>query len=102
MLNEKAWGFIGLLNKGGRLLIGSSLLASISKAKLIILAEDASETTKKTVLDKAASRHIEVLMTPSKGALGSCIGFDEISSIGVIDAKAAKVLKQKWGEGESK
>lgn len=99
MLNEKTWGFIGLLNRGGKLLIGSSLLAALPKAKLIILAEDSGETVKKTILDKAKHHHIEVLMTPSKECLGSCIGFDEISSIGVTDVRAAKTLKEKWNEG---
>jgi hypothetical protein len=46
-MNPKVYGFLGLLNRGGKLLIGSSLLDHMERAKLILLAEDASPIPKK-------------------------------------------------------
>jgi ribosomal protein L7Ae-like RNA K-turn-binding protein len=63
-MNPKVYGFLGLLNRGGKLLIGSSLLDHMERAKLILLAEDASSNTKKAALDKAKYRDIPVLSLP--------------------------------------
>jgi ribosomal protein L7Ae-like RNA K-turn-binding protein len=85
---------LGLLNRGGKLLIGSSLLEAVGKAKLILLAEDASANTQKAALDKAHYRDIPVLMLPSKAALGQALGFDQISVVGVLDKAAAAHLQE--------
>jgi ribosomal protein L7Ae-like RNA K-turn-binding protein len=87
-MNPQVYGFLGLL-RGGKLLIGSSLLEAVGKAKLILLAEDASANTQKAALDKAHYRDIPVLMLPSKAALGQALGFDQISVVGVLDKAAA-------------
>jgi ribosomal protein L7Ae-like RNA K-turn-binding protein len=92
-MNPKVYGFLGLLNRGGKLLVGSSLLDHMEQAKLILLAEDASPNTKKAALDKAKYRDIPVLPVPLKSELGQALGFDQISVVGITDNKAALHLQ---------
>ncbi len=92
-MNPKVYGFLGLLNRGGKLLVGSALLDHIGAAKLILLAEDASPNTQKAAKDKAEYRQIPLLLLPSKSELGEALGFDQISVVGVTDSKAALHLQ---------
>jgi ribosomal protein L7Ae-like RNA K-turn-binding protein len=95
-MNERSYGFLGLLNRGGKLLIGSSLLDHFDQAKLIIIADDASPNTKKAATDKASFRNLEVLSTPTKEELGQALGYDQIGVVGVTDIKASAHLKDLW------
>ncbi len=102
MNKEKALGFLGLLNRGGALLIGDALRLGIKKASLIVLAEDAKDATKRFYEEKASFRAIPILWMESKEELGHAIGYDEVAAIGVKDQKAARKLAALLKEGEEK
>ena len=98
-MKDKTKGFLGLLRKGGRLYFGETLLYSIDKVKLVILARDAEPGTKKTYFAKTESRNIPLLVLSHKETLGGAIGFSSISAIGIKDAKAAKkIIELEKGE----
>ena len=98
-MKDKTKGFLGLLRRGGRLYFGETLLYSLGKVKLIILARDAEIGTKKLYFAKTETRNIPLLLLSEKKILGEAIGFSSISAIGIKDAKAAKkIIELEKGE----
>ena len=93
-MNEtRLLGFLGLLNCGGRLIIGETLTYSLAKVKLVLLASDAKENTLKQFHDKCANKGVETLTLLDKEKLGQAIGFSSIAAIGVRDKKACDKIK---------
>lgn len=99
-MKEQLHGFLGLLNRGGALLIGEALRLGINNVSLIVLADDAKESTKKLYQEKANHRKIPLIIGGSKEELGHAIGYDEVASIGIQGKKAAEKILQLLREGE--
>ncbi|MDO5330156.1 MAG: hypothetical protein Q4F15_01815 [Bacillota bacterium] len=95
-MNDKSLQFLGLLNRAGKLLIGESLLYKMDRIAILILADDASDRSRKTYLNKAKSAEVAVLGGYSKAELGASLGLGEVSAIGLLDKKAAKKLAESW------
>lgn len=93
-MDKRTLSFLGLLRKGGNLVIGKGVEDAIPKCSLLIVAEDAGEAVKKALLDKAAFHHKIVLTNVSKETLGEALGFDSLSSVAIIHPKAAKKILQ--------
>ena len=98
-MNERLHGFLGILNRGGSLLIGDDLRLHLKKADLLLLANDAKEGTRKAYEDKAISSHLPLFYAGKKEELGHAIGYDEISAIGVKGKKAAMKIAALLQEG---
>lgn len=64
------------------------------EAKLLVLASDASEATKKDVFILAEKNSLEVCQTLDKNALGNAIGKDERAVVAILDEGFAKALKK--------
>ena len=89
---------ISLANKAGKLVSGEDAVRNSirsSKAKLVLLAEDASDNTKKRFINSAAFYNIALVTWGSKEELGSSIGKSERSVIGITDEGFSKSLKEK-------
>ncbi len=83
-------GFLGILYRGGRLLIGSRIEPSLSKGKLLLVASDAVSGESARLKKKAAGRGIEIIeLENSKAELGSALARDEVSLALVLDTGAA-------------
>lgn len=93
---EQFLGFLGLINRGGKTCIGSTLYQKIATVKLIILAEDAAPNAAKQAQDKANYRRIPLILGPSKATLGQALGLTSVSAIGVPDQRAANHLIELW------
>lgn len=94
MNKKELIGFIGLLNRGGKLLFGEASYHS-PKTKLLLLATDCSSNTRKKALSYASKFNIEVLEAFSKAKLGEALGYEEISLLGITDKKSSLALKKK-------
>ena len=99
-MNERLHGFLGLLNRGGSLLIGDDLRLHLSRVDLLLLAIDAKEGTKKSYEEKAAHQKLSFHYVGTKQELGHAIGYEEISAIGIKGRKAADKVGQLLREGE--
>ena len=86
--------FLGLLNKGGKLLIGEKILYA-RKGSFMLIANDSGLAARKKFLDKAESLRIAFSLDFDKGSLGSSLGYKEISAVLIKDGKAAKALREK-------
>ena len=86
---------IGLAMKAGKMSTGSnSCVTSIrdGKAKLVLLACDASENTKKQIQDKCSFYDVPLFFHLTKTALGRLVGKEERSAIAVTEEGFAQAI----------
>ena len=95
MPNEEALRFLGLLNRGGKCLIGEPILHNMRKGNALVIAETDSKTVLR-VKDKGERVGCLILEGASKEELGEAIGFLSASAILVKDTKASLALARKW------
>jgi len=96
--NQKAYSFLGLCMKAGKVTSGEvGVLQCItsSKAKLVIISLDASDNTKKEMTDKCKYHGIPYVEFGQKKLLGIAIGKSERSSLAITDAGLAAALRDK-------
>lgn len=98
MKQNKVLSLLGLAMRGRNLVSGEFQTVESVKtgsAMLIIIAEDASENTKKLFRDKCAYYEVPIYEYGTKEGLGRAIGKDIRSSLGVCDAGLADaIIKQ--------
>lgn len=97
--NQKIISLISLAMKAGKIKSGEfAVLDAIvsEKSRLIIVAEDAAENTKKKYQDKASYRNIPLEIFSAKSQLGKAIGKDETAAVAIMDEGFAKALLEKW------
>ena len=102
--NEKAYALFGLIQKAGKLKSGEwAVEKSIGglKARLVILATDASENSKKQYRDKCAFYEVPCIEFGTKERLGRAIGKEERSALSVEDEGLAATLKRKIDGGNT-
>ena len=86
---------LGIATKAGKLVSGEYLVEKAvkeMKAYLVVIAEDASDNTKKHFSDMCAYRNIEILITSEKSMLGKHTGKQERASVGILDRGFAEKL----------
>ena len=96
---NKLLSFISLMKKSGTLKSGEfSVMEAIKnkEARLVIIAGDASENTKKRFTDKAGYREISLIEFADKLSLGKAIGKDYAVSIAVCDKGFAEAFCCKY------
>ena len=92
---NKIYSLLGIAMRGRNLVSGEfQTLEAIKKgsAMLVIIAEDASDNTKKLFSDKCLFYQIPVFQYGTREELGKAIGKDLRSSVGVCDAGLADAV----------
>lgn len=87
---------LSLARRAGKLISGEdTVLMSLRDrtCALVIIAEDASDNTKKKVLSRAGSQHIECLVTGSRQELSSAVGMYNRTVFAVMDSTFAQKIK---------
>ncbi|TCP30293.1 LSU ribosomal protein L7AE [Scopulibacillus darangshiensis] len=77
MSNSKWHSFLGLAQRAGKVVSGEETVMRVvrqKKAIIVILSEDASERTKKTITNKCAYYQIPLRTVPNREELGHAIG----------------------------
>ncbi|MDT3959635.1 ribosomal L7Ae/L30e/S12e/Gadd45 family protein [Staphylococcus kloosii] len=95
MMKEKIVNFLGLAMRAGKVKTGESVIINeIKKHKiqLVIIAEDASENTKKVIQNKCESYHISFRIFGTRSELGQALGKAERVNVGITDQGFAKKL----------
>lgn len=100
---EKVKTMINFAIRGRKYTLGENVITSGKnrKVKLALLANDASEATKKKYLDKLSYYQIPYVIYGSKEELGNLLHKDEISLIGILDINIAKQIKKLIKEDET-
>ena len=94
---DKIHSLLGIAMRAGKLVSGEDatmLDLKKNKLNLVIVAEDASNNTKKLFKDKTSYRHVECIYLSTKEGLGVSIGKDSRAVMGIKDAGFAKKIKE--------
>ena len=94
---EKIYSFLGLATSAGKIVSGDdSTLADLKKGKvnLVIVADDASDNTKKLYKDKSSYRSIPYVYFSTKLQLGLAIGKAPRAVIGIKDKNFADKISE--------
>lgn len=92
---DKVLGLIGLSQKSGNVVSGEFSVETTvkeGKARLVLIATDASDNTKKKFRNMAEYRHIPYVEYGTKETLGHAMGRAERSSAAVTDQGFAKAI----------
>ena len=96
-LKNKFFSMLSLCQRAGRLVSGElpcENAVKSGKAKLLIIAEDASANTKKKFENAAFAHKTECIVMGNKIELGQTIGKDRRSSVAITDEGFAQQLKK--------
>ena len=104
MINDKVLSLIGLAKKAGKCKAGEfSVEAEIKahKARLVIVALDASDNTKKHYSDMCSYRNIPIVYYSDKDTLGRCIGCEERAAAVILDDGFASGILKAYERNQS-
>lgn len=95
---ENLFNLIGLAMRAGKVISGEELMDAIRKNKvsLVIVAEDASENTKKRYRDKCTYYGIESIVVSDSLKLNRAIGKVNRMAIGITDEGFKKSMMKCW------
>jgi ribosomal protein L7Ae-like RNA K-turn-binding protein len=97
-LKTSKWeNLLGLAARAGKVISGEELVVkSIQKqnAKIVLLSKDASDNTKKKVMDKCLFYNIDIVWIDDRSVLGKAIGKEQRVVVAVNDQGFSKRLKE--------
>lgn len=100
-MNSKALGFLGLAKRAGKITIGcDSVVSSMAdgKSKMVIMARDISDNTKKVILRNAEAYRVHTIIVKyKKDELSPAVG-KLAAVISVEDEGFARGLEQKLAD----
>lgn len=95
---KSSWeSLLGLANRAGKCVSGEELVVKEirqQRAKMILLAEDASANTRKKLIDKCTYYQVPYYIVPNRYELGNAIGKEQRVTVAVIDNGFAEKLKK--------
>ena len=94
---QKIHSLLGIAMRAGKLVSGEDgTMIDLKKGKLnlVIVAEDASNNTKKLFKDKSSFRHVNCIELSTNSDLGISIGKDSRAVIGIKDIGFANKIIQ--------
>ena len=95
--SRKVYGTLGLAMKSGNVASGEFLTEQAVRsgtAKLVIVAEDASDNTKKKFLNSCSYYKVPIAVFGDKDALGSAIGKEFRASLAVLNEGFASSISK--------
>ncbi len=94
-MNDKVISLLGLAERAGKIASGefaAEKAVKTGKARLIIVAEDASDNTKKMFTNMCTHYKVPIYLFGTKEELGHAMGQEFRASLSVEDAGFAKTL----------
>ena len=105
MNNDKVLSLLGLAKKAGKLKGGEYCVETEVKkgrAKLVIVAEDASDNTKKSYTDMCSFKKVPVIFYGNKESIGKCIGCEERAAVVLTDEGFANAVNKQISQKDIK
>lgn len=92
---DKIYGMLGMAMRARKLSTGDAVLNDIrnKKAKLVIIAADASDNTKKKITDKCNFYNVDYGFVANSNLLNHAIGKTNRMAVAVIEDGFAKSIK---------
>jgi ribosomal protein L7Ae-like RNA K-turn-binding protein len=97
-MQDKALGMLGLAQKAGKIASGEFATEKAVKernAYLVIVADDASDNTKKNFTDMCKFYKCDILFHWDKETMGNALGKQFRASVAVCDENMALAIKKK-------
>lgn len=101
MAQNKVYSMLGLATKAGKTVSGefsTEKAIKDGKAAMVIVAEDASDNTKKHFSDMCSYRHIPYYEYGNKDTLGHAIGKEMRVSLAVVDKNFSGSIRKLFEE----
>ena len=98
MADKDVAGVLGLAQKAGKISSGDAGVKealAAGKAKLLVIASDASPNTEKELRFLAAKSSVPVIICMKREELGLCIGKAPRAAIAVLDTGLAGLITKK-------
>ncbi|QOR36021.1 ribosomal L7Ae/L30e/S12e/Gadd45 family protein [Clostridium sp. 'deep sea'] len=97
-IKDKYYSFLGIIKKTGKIIAGyDTVKDNFNKAKLIILAEDASDKMKQKMLRRCKEHNKELVCYGVSKQYGRALGIKDSVILAIIDKNFSEVLKSKFG-----
>lgn len=96
-MQNRILSLVGLAMKAGKVVSGefsTEKAVKEGKASLVIVAEDASDNTKKLFLDKCDFYQVPVYIYGDKEQIGHAIGKELRASLAIVDTGFAKSIER--------
>ena len=96
-MQNRILSLVGLAMKAGKVVSGefsTEKAVKEGKASLVIVAEDASDNTKKLFLDKCDFYQVPVYIYGDKEQIGNAIGKELRASLAIVDTGFAKSIER--------
>ncbi len=103
MHRDKVLSLIGLAMKAGRCISGETMTESETKsgrARLVIIASDASENTKKKFRDMCKFYKVPIYIYGGKDTLGHAMGKEFRASLAILDEGFADGIQKELKDRE--
>lgn len=99
MLNKDTLNLLGLAMRSRNIATGEGVLKSIrnQSAKLVIIASDASDNTKKQLIDKCTHYQIEYIIEEDSTIISKAIGKNNRMAVSILNQDFASKIKGKIG-----
>lgn len=99
MLNKDVLNLLGLAMRSRNIVTGEGVMNSIrnQSAKLVLIASDASDNTKKQLVDKCTHYQIEYVIVENSEIMSQAIGKNNRMALAVVDKNFASKIKGKIG-----
>lgn len=97
MRQNKVLSYIGLATKAGRIASGEFMTEKAvkkGKAKLVIVAEDSSDNTKKKFMDMCRFYEVPIYVFGDKASLGHGMGKEMRASLAILDGGFADAVEK--------
>lgn len=94
---QKVLSLIGLARKAGKVALGegpSKDAVRFGKAKLVIIAEDASDNTKKSITDSCKFYNVKYYIAFTKESLGHAVGNSINAAATILDDGFAATIEK--------
>jgi len=101
--NQKILGMLGLATKAGKIVAGMEATKEAvakQKAKIVIIAQDASEKTKKNLMMEAAKHGATVYQIATIEEISQSIGKKNKAIVGVVDKNFAQAIEKNINGGD--
>jgi len=96
-------GYLGLARRAGAFALGETALQALGKGKchLLILAGDASHSTKAEVEHRAKTNNVQLLVFATKITLGELFGKDHVAILAITNSQLARQIIRGLQEDKS-
>ena len=104
MINHKIGGLLGLARRAGKVAFGTEMVAGLiekRKVKLLILATDASERTKRHWKQMAKEKQIPIREIETIEEISRAIGQNNKAILGITDINFSKEMIKSIDGGDS-